>query len=266
MTTTDPTGKAAGEFTLVRCAICKSGALYPQPDDATLADAYGHDYGPHGAPHEGGSKGRIPGGAPGRALVIGAGGGSNLKRLQSAGWTACGIEPSGEAVARGKAAGLDLTEGSAEVGPYPDGKFDLIWLPNVIEHLRDPRQALWNLRGRLEEAGRLVIWTQNPDSDSAVRWGEHWVHLDPPRHLWHFTIAGLQALAGNVGLSLKSWRTLSRPRGHLTSKEIRARRNGVELDIHRSRWHKALARPACWRADRRNRGDLILAEFSPSER
>lgn len=262
--TTDPTGRATGEFTLVRCAVCKSGALWPQPDDATLAAAYGHDYGPHGAPHEGGSKGRIPGGTPGRALVIGAGGGSNLTRLQAAGWEAVGVEPNPDAVARAREAGLDVVEGTAEAGPYPDGKFDMIWLPSVIEHLRDPRQAMWNLRGGLEEAGRLVIWTQNPESDSANRWGEDWVHLDPPRHLWHFTRIGLRLLAASAGLEPRSWVTQSRPRGHLTSMEIAARRAGQELDVHRSRWHKALARPRCWWADSRAAGDLQLAEFQPT--
>jgi SAM-dependent methyltransferase len=256
----------AGSFAVSRCAGCELGVLHPPPDDATLAAAYGDDYGPHGAPAphaQAGPSRRIPAGRPGRALVIGAGGGANLSRLIAAGWTAQGVEPDTAAVARACAAGLDVRAGTAEAGPFPDGPFDLVWLPAVLEHVRDPIAALRNAGRQCAPGGRVVVWTQNPGSRSATRWGGDWVHLDPPRHLWHFSEAALRAAATRAGLRLQRLRSRSRPRGRLASAEIRAARAGHPRDLRRSRWRKALLRPACWLDGWLGRGDLWDAEFVP---
>lgn len=265
----DPTGRTPGVFTVVRCAGCGLGRLDPLPDDATLAAAYGDDYGPHAAAevrdHAGVAR-RIPRGRPGRALVVGAGGGSDCMRLRAAGWQVVGIEPDARAVAAAVAAGLDVRPGTAEAGPYPPGAFDLVWLPAVLEHVREPLAALRRAGEAAAPGGRVVVWTQNPDSASARAWGADWVHLDPPRHGWHFSAAALRGLAGRAGLAVASLASRSRPRGRLASAEIAAARAGRPRDLRRSRWRKALLRPACWWDALVGRGDLWDAELRPARR
>ena len=260
----DPTQRVAGTFVVVRCAGCGLGRLDPQPDDDTLAEAYAGDYGPHNPPaardHAGLAR-RIPGGRPGRALVVGAGGGSDCMRLRAAGWAVQGMEPDAGAVERARAAGLDVTRGDAESGPYPDRAFDLVWLPAVLEHVRDPLVALQRAREAVAATGRVVVWTQNPDSASARRYAEDWVHLDPPRHLWHFSGHALRALAERSGLRIVTLRSRSRPRGRLASAEIAAARAGRPRALRRSRWRKALLRPACWWDALTGAGDTWEAEL-----
>jgi SAM-dependent methyltransferase len=184
--------------------------------------------------------------------------------LQAAGWRVIGIEPDSGAVANAGAAGLDVRSGTAEGGPYPDETFDLVWLPAVLEHVREPLAAMRNAAARCAPTGRVVVWTQNPDSRSARAYGADWVHLDPPRHLWHFTEQALRALADRVGMRVDRLHTRSRPRGRLASAEIRARRAGRPRALRRSRWRKALLRPACWWDDLRGAGDLWGAELRPA--
>ncbi len=47
LTTPDWTGTASGEFRMVRCSECRHLYLDPAPVDASLADCYPDDYGPH---------------------------------------------------------------------------------------------------------------------------------------------------------------------------------------------------------------------------
>ncbi len=232
--------------------------------------AYGGDYGPHGAPEATGSgpARRRPSGTAGtggKALVVGAGGGSEVARLRAAGWDAVGIEPDERAVAAARSAGLPVTRGSAEEGPAPPGPFGLVWFPSVLEHVRDPVAALRRAGEALAgPSGRVVVWSQNPDSWTARRYGADWVHLDPPRHLWHFSRDALFLLAGRAGLRVVRLRTRSRPRGWLASAEIRAARLGSPRDLRRSRFRKALVRPLCWAADLAGAGDLFEAEMVPT--
>jgi SAM-dependent methyltransferase len=74
----------------------------------------------------------------------------------------------------------------------------------VLEHLSDPRRTLREIGRILKPGGRLIVAVPNYSSVQA-RWsGPAWFHLDLPRHLFHFPVAGLRRLLVDSGFTLRS--------------------------------------------------------------
>ncbi|MFN8108991.1 MAG: methyltransferase domain-containing protein [Thermoleophilia bacterium] len=116
-------------------------------------------------------------GAPPRALDVGCGTGFLLEQLAGRGYTGVGVDLSPESVAIAQKRLVDLGVSDrlrAEVGSAyepPEGRFELITLTDVLEHLEDPRACLRALRERLVPGGLLVISTPNRHSlPGARRW------------------------------------------------------------------------------------------------
>ena len=141
---------------------------------------------------------------PGALLEVGAGKGRFLAAARAAGFDVRGIEPSARS----------LRFARTLLGPVVDGRtlealaaeskrrFDVVYLWHVFEHLSAPDAALVQLRGLLAEGGLLAIAVPNFTSLQAAWAREDWYHLDPPRHLHHFTPAGLSALLERHGFTI----------------------------------------------------------------
>ena len=83
-----------------------------------------------------------------RLLDAGCGTGRNLQEFGRLG-PAAGVDPSPEAIEFCRQRGIEgVTRGTIEHLPFPDGAFDLILATDVLEHLRDDRAALRELRRR----------------------------------------------------------------------------------------------------------------------
>ena len=80
----------------------------------------------------------------------------------------------------GDIAGLDSTPGR------------LALLRHVLEHVKDPREFLLRLVGHGVTHFYIVV----PNAGCLERrlFGRSWYLWDPPRHLWHFTLAALDRL------------------------------------------------------------------------
>ncbi len=63
------------------------------------------------------------------------------------------------------------------------GKYDVIALYQVIEHLPNPWITLDAIVEHLAPGGIIVIAAPNPDSLQWRLFGQYWAHLDAPRHL-----------------------------------------------------------------------------------
>jgi SAM-dependent methyltransferase len=138
----------------------------------------------------------------GRLLDAGSGNGAFMARMRALGWQAEGVEPDPRAVEVARAAGLAVQQGTLEdLDPDPDpaGRFDVVTLDHVIEHLHDPAAALAVLHRVLRPGGRLWIATPNLESLGLRRFGRSWLHLDPPRHLVLFNTTSLHALLRGCG-------------------------------------------------------------------
>jgi SAM-dependent methyltransferase len=238
---------------LVACSGCGLGWLEPLPDAAQVDSFYPAEYygGPGrkfmplvetavravGARHVRFLSAGLPPGA--RVLDVGCGRGVLMGALADRGFEVHGFEIS--------AAAADGTDPRAEVrvapdlvaAGYPAGLFDQVIVWHVLEHLRDPRGTLREVRRILRPGGRLVVAVPNFSSVQA-RWaGPAWFHLDPPRHLYHFPLGALRRLLDEAGFAVRSEHHFSlrqNPFGWVQSalnRWPRLPRNGLYTLLHR---------------------------------
>ncbi len=139
----------------------------------------------------------------GSAFEMGCGDGLMLAMLRDLGWRVLGSERT-EAAARAarERHGVEVLAGGLELVD-PAQKFDLLILNQVLEHLDDPGQVVAGLASRLAPGGKLIVGVPNFGSWQARFSGAKWFHLDPPRHLHHFSLSSLGALMRNHGLEIE---------------------------------------------------------------
>ncbi len=140
----------------------------------------------------------------GRVLDIGCGRGTALSKLADRGLEVHGIEMSKTA-----ANGVDprtkirIVSRLADAH-YPDNYFDLVIVWHVLEHMPDPRATLQEVHRILKPRGKVVVAVPNYSSWQACWARADWFHLDQPRHLFHFPLAGLQQLLNGCGLECRT--------------------------------------------------------------
>jgi SAM-dependent methyltransferase len=141
-------------------------------------------------------------GVPGRRLLdVGAAYGLLLKAARESGWDAEGVEIAPDCAAEAaRLSGTRVTAGDFLSVPL-DGRFDVIVMFDVIEHLRDPLASLKRAHDLLVPGGRLVIETCDHTAPWARLLGERWYFLDPPQHLFYFSKRGLDWLFTRAGFS-----------------------------------------------------------------
>ena len=146
----------------------------------------------------------------GRALDVGCGDGSFLEALEREGWDVHGTELSASiaATARERLGDRIHVGGIGEAG-FVSNSFDLITFWHVLEHLEDPRHALSEAGRLLKSDGQIVVAVPNIHSWQAGWFGGAWLHLDVPRHRWHFSPKTLNVLARRCGLHVESVRHFS---------------------------------------------------------
>lgn len=132
----------------------------------------------------------------GRLLDFGAGAGHFAEVQRKAGWEVFAVDPY-------SAAGPDNNRARLEddrvVLDFPDGYFDAVTLWYVIEHLRNPVEAISEFHRVLRPGGILLLAQQDFGSLQARAFGPCWLFLDPPRHLWQFNENNLRRLVTDLG-------------------------------------------------------------------
>jgi SAM-dependent methyltransferase len=153
---------------------------------------------------------------PGRALDVGCGDGSFLEALAQLGWEVYGTElsPSIAATARQRLGERVRTDTMDNAG-YPEASFDLITFWHVLEHMDDPRAALNHARRLIRPDGTVIIAVPNIQSLQARVFRQDWLHLDVPRHRWHFDPRTLTQLARRCGFEVEHVRHFSMEYGPL---------------------------------------------------
>jgi hypothetical protein len=110
--------------------------------------------------------------------------------MRESAWTAAGVEMR----THRKRDVFGSLEEAAERGHYR-----CITLWHVLEHVPDPARHLAELRSMLSDDGVLMIAVPDFGGLQARLFGRHWLHLDVPRHLHHFTRRGLMHLLRRAG-------------------------------------------------------------------
>ncbi|OOZ36744.1 class I SAM-dependent methyltransferase [Solemya velesiana gill symbiont] len=146
-----------------------------------------------------------------KILDIGTAGGAFLEAAMQYGYDAYGMEPSEDLVARGKTRGLQIEQGAIENHSFEQGKFDMVCLWDVIEHLPDPKTALVEIRELLKPNGILLI--NFPDIgtwQAKIARKRFWWILSV--HLHHFTKKSIKDICSRTGFDVfhyqRYWQTL----------------------------------------------------------
>ena len=169
----------------------------------------------------------------GRLLDFGCGKGKLGSIAKNKGWQVDGVETSIERAAYAKNIyGLDVSTdvySSGEIFPYD---FDVITLFHVIEHLEHPQVLLDELiKNNLSKNGLLVIEVPNINSEQSRIAGSKWMHLDPQRHISHFTPKRLEQMARDLGLTTVRISSFSFHLGVLGMIDSLLKRLGYSKDI-----------------------------------
>ncbi|WP_417609848.1 class I SAM-dependent methyltransferase [Owenweeksia hongkongensis] len=207
-------------FAIQECNSCKFWVTSPRPEDADLGKYYDSaNY----ISHNNSSKSlmdkayqvvrnyslkkkvqlisRIDNGSK-SLLDYGAGTGHFLLEAKKSGWKIEGVEISGDArevAKKDNALSLHNPEGFKIEG----GKYSVITLWHVLEHLPNLNEHLQSFYEGLQSGGELVIAVPNHESSDSKHYGENWAALDVPLHLWHFKKSNIQALAEKHGFVFK---------------------------------------------------------------
>lgn len=135
----------------------------------------------------------------GRLLDFGSGSGHFAAAQTLQGWDVVALDPYSKAGSSDAA--FELVDDWVKLN-YPDASFDAITLWYVVEHLVNPRAMIKEFKRVLKPGGLLVLAQQDFDSVQARVFGPRWLFLDPPRHLWQFSVSTLTDLVRQEGFSV----------------------------------------------------------------
>ena len=140
--------------------------------------------------------------ARGRLLEIGCGHGEFLIEAQDRGFQVEGLEYSDHAAneANAQLGRSAVRVGSPEMDWSSAATYDLVAAFDVIEHLRNPVQAVEILRSALKLHGCLAIVTPSLDSWSRGLLGRYWMEYKA-EHLIYFSRKSLHRMLDEVGFS-----------------------------------------------------------------
>lgn len=202
-------------FTLYSCANCKIGFLDPQPSEEFLEEQiYNSEYPLYDFEWVGSSNNslakriyraafphpllRLLPSKSGTALDVGCGSGYWMHRLRERGWRVTGMDIDCGTISKLESLGFEAVCGSVEKTELGRGRYDLVLLSAVLEHLHDPELALRKARDALKETGVVLIDVPNFGSIEVGLFGDDW-SMFSIGHLFYFNQDSLSYLLRKVG-------------------------------------------------------------------
>jgi len=131
-------------------------------------------------------------------LDVGCGEGTFLLAARKEGWTVAGTEMN---PALSHALELEVFE---DIEAF-NGKrqFDCVTLWHSLEHMRDPMAVIRSVFPLLKRDGWLLAAVPDAEGWQARFSGQDWLHLDVPRHLYHFSRRSLRMLHEKCGFQVR---------------------------------------------------------------
>ena len=213
------------KFELYKCQKCGFAYLNPQPEWEDLKYFYGGDYYTNvsdAAKHNifyralrkikraifGAYKPKFYnfGKSEGKFLDVGCGSGAYEFYLikDNIGWEFYGVEPSAPSYQIAKAIeGFKVFNGDLRNARYSTNFFDVILMSHSLEHVSNPTEVIAECFRILKPGGRLVVSVPNFNSLARRFFGKYWLHLDAPRHLFHFTPDILKKMTEKSGFKIE---------------------------------------------------------------
>lgn len=218
--------QVVGDFTVIECACCQFKHVVPLPTPKELETVYSHEYYTQEKPlyieryledkawwdavyaERYDRLEQQLGGRQGSILDVGSGPGLFLALGRERGWQVTGVEPSQRASAYSQdTLKLDVRNIFLDRDTAPTlGKFDVVNMGEVLEHLTDPAEMLTIAKGLLKPGGVLLLIVPNDFNPFQNILRDHlafqpwWVA--PPHHLNYFSHASLKSLVERVGFDV----------------------------------------------------------------
>jgi len=211
-----------GEYTAISCQRCGFPHAIPIPDPEVLAAAYRETYFRDQKPAymTDGKEDqewarlcqtdlleifeRVLGPGRRRLLDIGSGPGFFLKLAQDRGWQELGIDVSRQACAYARNLGVHVEEGLYDAATAPHlGKFDVVHLDKLMEHLPHPQDTLELIHEQLDPGG--IVCINAPNDFSAIQKAAckaadlHAWWVAPPFHINYFSFESMEGLLARHG-------------------------------------------------------------------
>ncbi len=144
----------------------------------------------------------------GRLLEVGCNEGKNLNTYFSNGYEVYGLETNIVAAKEAKKLGFKIFFNEINDLPYTEN-FDVIVMPNVLEHILDPLSIIDKINIHLNVGGEL--WISLPNSNSIYRkvFKGHWINWHPPFHISQFNLSNINQMLNDKGLSIISMNSVS---------------------------------------------------------
>jgi SAM-dependent methyltransferase len=146
-------------------------------------------------------------------LDVGCAGGDFLLAARRRGMESVGVEVNPEAVAVAKSRGLDVVCGTVADAGFTTGRFGVVRLGDVIEHVPAPSDLLRECVRVMAPNGTLIVTTPNLASPWArMTFAMHralgvpWSAVTPPAHVHQFDVRNLPLLLREHGLEVVGWR------------------------------------------------------------
>ncbi len=151
--------------------------------------------------------------APRRLLDIGAGLGVFPARMKELGWSCTALDPDPRACAHARQRiGVETIQGDF-LSTVPTGRFDLLTLNKVLEHVEHPSIMLRHTRDFLSREG--IVYVEVPDGPTAAQLGpgreEFFIE-----HVHVFSDRSLCLLAEQSGFAVLKWEAIIEPSSKCT--------------------------------------------------
>lgn len=145
-----------------------------------------------------------------------------------------------------------------------EGEFDLVMMQASLEHVWDQRGVVHEIARLLVPGGQCMVNIPTLDSWAWENYGENWVHLDPPRHFYIYSRAGIARLLASAGLEVTAIVDSASAFGILASEKVRLGLPQVDPATGQDNYEKVLpaeiiasASHRAQQVNREKRGDII---------